>query len=280
MDWTLLIDVVVVLGVSIVCPLALGHARWWWAAAAAATVAALLPIGWGAAALATIWVLLAAVVLARTLAQVLAAGVRVSSLVDGAVRVGAPGFALVAALAFIASCGGLAPFGTEEPILELTAVHFTYAGVGALTLAGAVTTRRAAGRTIAVLFTIAAPPLVATGFLTHHPLPQVGGAVLMSAGVLLVAALQLREALTGGVGRRALLVVSGAAPWLPMGLAVAWAASLYWTVPALSIPDMARTHGVLNVVFVVAGLLARRSRPDASAPVPPTAPPLGLAVTG
>jgi hypothetical protein len=43
-----------------------------------------------------------------------------------------------------------------------------------------------------------------------------------------------------------------------MGLAVAWAASQYWSVPALSIPDMARTHGVVNVVFVLAGLWARR----------------------
>ena len=44
-----------------------------------------------------------------------------------------------------------------------------------------------------------------------------------------------------------------------MVLAVAWAASLHWDVPALSVPDMARTHGVMNVVFVVAGLLARRN---------------------
>jgi hypothetical protein len=72
-------------------------------------------------------------------------------------------------------------------------------------------------------------------------------------------------------GRRVLLVVSGLAPWIPMGLAVAWAASNYWDVPALSIPDMARTHGVVNVVFVVAGLLARRA-PSAHAVVPDAAP--------
>jgi hypothetical protein len=53
-----------------------------------------------------------------------------------------------------------------------------------------------------------------------------------------------------------------------MGLAVAWAASLYWSVPALSVPDMARTHGVMNVVFVVAGLWSRRRDRSWSATAP------------
>ncbi len=115
---------------------------------------------------------------------------------------------------------------------------------------------------VELLATASAPPIVAVGFVLAHPLPQVGGAVLMSAGVLLIAALQLRDA-AGGRGvadgrRRVLLALSGLAPWVPMVLAVAWASSLYWDVPALSVPDMARTHGVMNVVFVVAGLLARR----------------------
>lgn len=107
---------------------------------------------------------------------------------------------------------------------------------------------------------------MAIGFLTHHPLPQIGGAVLMSVGVWFVAGLQLREAWTDTAPRRTLLTISGAAPWVPMVLAVAWAASLYFRVPALSIPDMARTHGVLNVVFVIAGLLARRGATVAPAP--------------
>lgn len=44
-----------------------------------------------------------------------------------------------------------------------------------------------------------------------------------------------------------------------MGLAVAWAAAHYWDVPAMSVPDMARTHGLANAFgFVLCGLLARR----------------------
>ena len=177
-----------------------------------------------------------------------------------AVRI-AGGFGVVAASAFVMSRAGLSLFDIGEPIVELTAVHFTYAGVGAVTLAAAVATGRA-GR-LALLATAAAPPIVALGFVVAHPLAQVGGAVLMSAGVLATAALQLRDALGAGNGRRrALLAVSGLAPWVPMVLAVAWASALYWDVPALSVPDMARTHGVMNVVFVVAGLWARREVAD------------------
>lgn len=275
MDWTALIDVVVLLGVAVVCPLALGHPRWWWATAAVLVVAVLLPTGPAAAAFAAVWVLVAGTLLVRAtgagVTALTAAAERRSSgdLVELAVRVGPPAFAVVAALAFAASRGGITPFGVDEPIVELTAVHFTYAGVGALTLAGAVSRRRTTLRAAAVALTVAAPPVVAIGFLTHHPLPQIGGAVLMSAGVWLVAGLQLREAWTGTTPRRTLLTISGAAPWVPMVLAVAWATSLYVQVPALSIPDMARTHGVLNVVFVIAGLLARRGA--TVAPVPSAA---------
>ena len=134
-----------------------------------------------------------------------------------------------------------------------------------ITLAGAVMSRRA-GR-VAFVATAAAPPLVALGFVLGHPLPQVGGAVLMSVGVLLTATLQLADA-AAGTERRWWLLVSGLAPWVPMVLAVSWAASNHWPVPALSIPDMARTHGVMNVVFVVAGLWARRTSTTGAQPAP------------
>jgi hypothetical protein len=44
-----------------------------------------------------------------------------------------------------------------------------------------------------------------------------------------------------------------------MALAVAWAAGQHGDVPVLSIPDMARTHGVTNALaFTLCGLLGRR----------------------
>ena len=49
----------------------------------------------------------------------------------------------------------------------------------------------------------------------------------------------------------------GVAIWIPMVLAVAWAAGQHWDIPALSIPAMERTHGLANsLAFVLGGLLA------------------------
>ena len=178
----------------------------------------------------------------------------------------ASGYAVVAATSLFASRAGLELFGIGEPIVELTAVHYTYAGVGALVLAGAAAREAEAsgrGRRLALVVvaaTAVAPPLVAAGFTTRAGVLQVGGAVLMTVGVWSTAALQLRAAPSRGWSPAgALLAVSGLSIWITMILAVAWAAGQHWNVPALSIHDMARTHGVTNAVaFCLAGLTARR----------------------
>lgn len=248
-----LIDVIVLLGVGVVTPLALGHPRRWAVVTLAVAASLVVPSGAGAGALATTWLVVAAVGLVGVLRTV--AGSRVEPELLAAVA--APAFACVAAVAFVCSRAGVSLFGIGEPIVELTAVHFTYAGVGAVSLAGIVArTHRIAGAA-AVVTSVGAPPFVALGFVFEHPLPQVGGAVLMTIGVYLIAALQLVDVRTAHGAARPLLVVSSVAPWVPMVLAVAWATSLYADVPALSIPDMARTHGTMNAIFVIAGLLAR-----------------------
>jgi hypothetical protein len=77
------------------------------------------------------------------------------------------------------------------------------------------------------------------------------------------ATLQLRRAVVGrrDRGPAVLLAVSGLAVWLPMVLAVAWACGQHWRVPALSVPDMARTHGLANALaFTLCGLVGRAAR--------------------
>jgi YndJ-like protein len=273
-DTTVMINAAVLVGVAVVLPLALGHARRWWVAAIAGVVSMLLPTGSLAAGLtAGVWVavaLLGLVEAARVVRHDLAARRPQTAQL---VPLGTAAYALVGAVAFLASRTGRELFGIGEPIVELTAVHFTYAGVGALVLAGAAL-REATGRRVdvaraAVLLTLGAPPVVGLGFVTGSWLPQVGGAVLMTMGVLTTAALQLCEAATSERHPRAtrtLLAVSGLAPWLPMGLAVAWAASLYWRVPALDVAAMVPSHGSLNTVFVVLGLWARRRAAAAGNP--------------
>ena|SRR5438067_5662343 len=114
---------------------------------------------------------------------------------------------------------------------------------------------------VAVVATVAAPPIVALGFVTNAALPQVGGAALLTAGVWATATV------TGIDGRRrtsdhvtrSLLAVCAAAPVVPMVLAVLWAAAQHWPIPALDIPAMAQIHGAVNFAgFVGCGLLGYR----------------------
>ena len=247
-----LIDQVVVLGIVAVLPLAIGGATWRWVIAGLA-VAVALPQDRGVGA-AVLVLPLVGVAAGRTVALVRDVGPLLFWTRADAARILAGIYACVAAGALFQSRLGVRLFGIREPIVELTAVHYIYAGCGALVLAGYTASRRA------VVCTAAAPPIVAFGFVTGCALPQVGGAVLMAAGVWLTAGLQLGEVLRGGQrGVRLLLGISGLAIWAPMVLAVAWAAGQHWDIPVLSIHDMARLHGLPNALaFVVAGLVARK----------------------
>jgi hypothetical protein len=116
-----------------------------------------------------------------------------------------------------------------------------------------------------------APPVVAAGFVLNEALPQIGGAVLMTIGVWSSAAVLLVRAVSSrSAPNRLLRIVAGLTPWAPMVLAVSWATAQHVRdVPALSVPDMARLHGLANGLgFVLLGLLATSpSRWTATAPV-------------
>lgn len=256
------VHVVVLVGIGGALPLALGGRwRWWLAAATAAAAAFAVPPGPVSAALILPFAAVAAGTFLVWWRSVDAP--REWGLGEAAAGL-ARGYTVVAAAALVQSRLGWRLFGLGEPIVELTAVHYMFAGCAALVLAA----RRlgdggAAGRVAvgAVVLTGAAPPVVAAGFVTGAATPQVGGALLVALGVCTTAALELRRA--AGRPRRwrhdLLLGVSGLAVWAPMALAVAWAAGQHWAAPALSIPAMVRTHGVANAVaFVLCGLAAPR----------------------
>jgi len=257
-----LVDQVVLLAVGVVLPLAVGGPVWWWAAATGATlIGFLVPVG-PAGLFACPFLVVA---LARLGQRLRAAGPLSAWRLAPAAEVLATAYAVVAAAFLVQSRFGLEPLDLREPIIELTAVHYSFAGSAALVLAARALDLAVGGwrpvATGALVLTAAAPPVVAAGFVTDGAIPQVGGAVLMTLGVWLTATLQLRHAvaLRGNALCAGLLVVSGLAVWAPMVLAVAWAAGQHWDVPILSIPDMARTHGVANAfAFCLCGLLARR----------------------
>ncbi len=256
-----LVDLLVLLGVSVVLPLALPRGWSWSVAASTALGALVMPTGAFAAALAVPLIVVATATLVTS-----ARNSREQRNLCGAAQLAAAGYVVVASMALLCSRLGSAPFAIREPIVELTAVHFMYAGVGALALAAGFLEHSSGWRlTVARLSTVlvaAAPVVVATGFITHSPLPQIGGAVLLTFGVWLTATLELAAVFdrVGRVPARALQLVSAVAVWIPMVLAVAWATGQHWDVPALSIDAMVRTHGVVNALaFVVAGLVGTGS---------------------
>lgn len=269
-----LVDVAVVVGLVVVAPLALGGSGPW----ALAGVAAAVALSAGDAAVATLAAIPAVVVAGwSTIDRLRGAGVHDLRSARSALRspavissVVVPAWAVVGSASIVASVAGLELFGIGEPIVRLTAVHYLYAGVGALEVARRVMLERPPGARLpiaAVLTTAAAPPIVAAGFVLGHPVPQVGGALLMTVGVWLTAACLLASARrTPDPRARALRVLAGLTPWVPMILAVAWATAQHvGGFPALSVPEMARTHGLANGLgFVVLGLLGTTPVPAGS----------------
>ena len=272
-----LVDVLLLLAPLVVVPLGLivaGHpgddvATLLRLAAAGMLVPALLVEPGGAAgALALPWL-----AVALSLAAVAAIGWMASPDYSpvALARLASPVYLTVGATWLVASRLGLRPVGIGEPIVKLTAVHFHFAGFVAALLAartcevaGPRSPRWAASGAI---LTIASPPVVAMGFTTGSALFQIGGALLLSIGVWIVAGLTLAVVapLTPAATGRVLLSVSALAVVVPMVLAVFWAAGQHLDVPALDIPTMARVHGILNAFgFSLAGLLGWAAR-DAGA---------------
>ena len=179
--------------------------------------------------------------------------------IDELGRVAALASLVVAGVWGAISRAGWSPFDIREPITELTSVHFHYAGfattVIALHIHRSRVTRASAS---AVALMSIAPPIVAAGFTFRWAVAQVSGAVLLLIAVWTVALLNARAVAPRAPSRvRVGLWISSAAAVAPMILAVSWAAGQHWDVPALSVNDMARTHGILNAYgFVTLGLAA------------------------
>lgn len=161
----------------------------------------------------------------------------------------------------VASRLGLRPMGIQEPIGLLTAVHFHFAGFATAMIAAAML-RFSRGHAHEVWlkrivpFVIGMPYVVAIGFVVS-PWLKTAAAALFSASVAALAIL-LR-----GYGRRTqesaarvLLQVAAVAVFAGMVLSTVYAIADFLGSDVLTIPQMARTHGILNGVgFCIAGLL-------------------------
>lgn len=158
----------------------------------------------------------------------------------------------------------LDPIGVGEGLVLLTAVHFHFAGLAATTITSQTVRRVGPRARPALIGSLAAPPIVAIGFVAL-PVMQVVGAVVFTAALLWWAAVAGRLPGRAGV---AWLVARGAV-LLSMPLATWWAIGWVTGLPAPSIPLMAATHGVANAVgFSLCGAAALL----ATAPAAPHAP--------
>jgi len=167
----------------------------------------------------------------------------------------------VAGAWLFASRLGLQPMGIQEPIGLLTAVHFHYAGFATATIAG--TTLQFAQRPgrelwlkLVVLAVAGLPYLVAAGFVVAPALKMSAG-LLFSASVAVLAVF-LRESAKRAVDptARVFLQIAAAAVFVAMLFSGAYAVADFLHSDALTIPQMARTHGILNSVgFCLPALL-------------------------
>jgi len=161
----------------------------------------------------------------------------------------------------VASRLGMRPMGIQEPIGLLTAVHFHYAGfatatIAAATLAFAAERGRQRWLKWVVLTVVALPFVVAAGFVVSPAMKMVA-ALLFSVSVAALAVfLRAYGRQTGNATARVLLQVAAGAVFAGMVFSGAYAVVDFAGSEALTIPQMARTHGILNAVgFCLPGLL-------------------------
>ncbi len=235
-------------------------------AAIAAVAALLLPAGTTAAALAGPWLLQALALAAFGVYRLARHGVR--HLDHLAIGVGLLQLPIGAAW-WVATCAGWR-LGFSDLIVQLTAIHFHYAGFAAPLICGLAgrgvdpSRRLLRGLYQVSCWTVMlANWIVAAGItvssITWVPVwasapVELAGTVLLATGMILLAGLLcLHLPRQAGPRAGALLAVAGLSLALPMALAVAYATGRLYGWPPLTIPEMARWHGVLNA-FGFAGI--------------------------
>lgn len=178
---------------------------------------------------------------------------------------------LVAAVAWVWSRLDRTFAGFPEPLATLTTVHFSIA-FGVLPLAMAAWERSlppSRVRALALLAYVAAAPATALAFALRPQPMTPGPAEVACAAGLALAFLVWAAALPRGTAPIPLLLL---APGLVLGAGYSAATAFGW--PYLTIPDMAVTHGALNLL----GSLLLAARSPALPPVAPPAPDLAAGV--
>jgi uncharacterized protein (UPF0548 family) len=166
-----------------------------------------------------------------------------------------------AALAFLTvgagwltiSRAGGNPLGFSDAIVQLTAVHFHYAGL-ALPVVAALAAQRSGRSSTVPIWVSVAVPLTAIGITIGGTVEWVAATVMALGGFATAWKLTRMRPLTAGVAR-ALLTIAALSLSAGMALALGWAWSRQFDWSYLNLDEMARWHGTLNAIgFGFAGL--------------------------
>jgi len=162
---------------------------------------------------------------------------------------------------FVASRFGMRPMGIQEPIGLLTAVHFHFAGFGTATIAGAMlqfAESRSHGRLLRWIVPLVAgmPFVVALGFVISPVLKMMAAVIFSACVAALAILLPILASHVESKAARVFLHVAAVSVFAGMALSVIYAIADLRGIDVLPIPQMARTHGLLNAVgFCLCGLL-------------------------
>ena len=138
--------------------------------------------------------------------------------------------------------------GFEEPIVLLTAVHFTFAGFASSLMAGCLGRFQEGKRfyRFSALGIVLGPAAMALGFV-FWPLFKLTAVLVSTAALWIFAGLEWHAA--GGMphsGGRILLRISSAALLPGMLLAACYGLGEFLGLPWIDIPQMTRWHGLMN----------------------------------
>ncbi len=219
-------------------------------AAASAVIAICLPPGKAAASVAIGWLFFCSLLGWNGLRALLRAARTRTSDLSHIILAIAELDLVVGGAWLVASRLNIRPMGIQEPIGLLTAVHFHYAGFATATISAATLSlsRNRSRNSLKIVAPLVAilPFLVAAGFVIS-PALRMAAAVAFSAAVAALAIiLRICAKQATDATARVLLQIASAAVFAGMILAAAYAITNFLTSDALTIPQMARTHGLLN----------------------------------
>jgi hypothetical protein len=161
----------------------------------------------------------------------------------------------------VASRLEMRPMGIQEPIGLLTAVHFHFAGFATATIAAATLQfaekrGNARGLRLLVPLVIGMPFVVAAGFVISPVLKMVAALVFSVSVAGLAVVLHSVAKRVESLSARIYLRAAAVSVFAGMVLSGTYAVADLVGSDVLTIPQMARTHGILNAMgFCLLGML-------------------------